>query len=95
MSSPTTMQYPYHSPWASNNAQTVDHCEDDEEDCRWHKTFNVTFITEYVNSMANEDFGFWICLLICMIILLYIVYYAFTFMSAGRKSPKNVPPPIY
>lgn len=89
----------HHSPWASTSAQTVDECEDDENDVRKYKIFNISFVTEYVNSMANEDFGFWICLLVCIIVLMYIVYYTYAKMNSKNKSKGLMDqlgaPPIY
>lgn len=74
-------------------AQYVDNCEDAETDVRDVRSFNVSFVTAYINSMANEDFAFWLCLLIVLIIFMYALYCFYTTLTktdaTGRISGGN------
>jgi len=77
----------------------VDDLEDDESDVRKCHDVNVHFVTAYFNSMANEDFLFYLCLLVAIIVFIYAMYHLF-FTTRTSKTPitgghRSMRPPLY
>lgn len=92
--------HPPSTDWAKYHCHQVDDLEDNETDVRKCKDINVHFVTAYFNSMANEDFLFYLCLLVAIIVFIYAMYHLFFKTRTSKTASiaggyRSMRPPLY